>query len=120
MDLCEKWTSWNSKGCPDPTPFTVDDLKLFSAGQIQEFLAELLDAPPLSAVAIEMMANLYNLKPVHNAEIKLTWLRLCLRAKIKEAIPVAIGNDIFRFSSYESANIHLFLNLQSSQLRWVV
>ena len=68
-DLCQKWCEWDSSGCPEPTPFTYQDITTISAGQIQEFLAELLIAEPLSVKAIQKMQLLYKFDDSKNCEI---------------------------------------------------
>ncbi len=89
-DLCKKWCDWNSSGCKDPYSFSTDDLKLFSPSQTEEFLAELLIIDPLNMKAIDVMRRLYSFDSVRNSEIKFRWLRLCLRAHVKESIDPAI------------------------------
>lgn len=88
--LCQLWSDWNNKGCPEPISMSPEDLKTLSPSQIQEFLAQLLLGPPLSCQTIEKMQQIYGLNGVQNAEIKLRWLRLCLRAQYKESIPLAV------------------------------
>ena len=89
-ELCGRWSTWNTSGCAEPCPFTAEDLKSFNPGQVEEFLAELLTADPLSATAVNVMGRLYGFNSMRNAEIKFRWLRLGLRAQLKEAIPLAI------------------------------
>ena len=89
-DLCKEWCDWNSAGCPEPCPFSGSDLKTFSSGQIQQFLSELLIAEPLNPKTIDVMRPLYSFDSVRNSEIKMRWLRLGLKAQIKEAIAPAI------------------------------
>jgi len=88
--LREKWCDWNAKGCPEPAPFSSGDLDSLSAGQTQEFLAQLLIENPLSKAAIEKMQSLYNFNEVKNCEILFRWLRLCLKAEYEEGVPLAI------------------------------
>ncbi|XP_057377161.1 leukotriene A-4 hydrolase-like [Daphnia carinata] len=88
--LCQQWSDWNNKGCPEPVCMSPEDLKTLSPSQIQEFLAQLLLGPPLSCKTVEKMQQIYGLDSVQNAEIKFRWLRLCLRAQYKESIPLAV------------------------------
>jgi len=70
QELCQRWIDWNSKNCADPCPFTSEDLKNFSPAQVQEFLAQLLLATPLSVQAVKVMQDKYNFNDIQNAEIK--------------------------------------------------
>nr|SVE80303.1 EOG090X0AVX [Daphnia magna] len=76
--LCQLWSDWNNKGCPEPISMSPEDLKTLSPSQIQEFLAQLLLGPPLSCQTIEKMQQIYGLNGVQNAEIKLSW---CIPAR---------------------------------------
>lgn len=71
--LCQLWSDWNNKGCPEPISMSPEDLKTLSPSQIQEFLAQLLLGPPLSCQTIEKMQQIYGLNGVQNAEIKLRY-----------------------------------------------
>ena len=72
--LCEKWCVWNAKGCVEPAPFSMEDMESLSAGQRQEFLAQLLIAEPLTKAAIEKMQSIYNFNEVKNCEILFRYL----------------------------------------------
>ena len=69
-DLCDRWTEWSSKGCPEPVPFSSGDLASFSSDQIQEFLAQLIQGPSLSIEAMKTMQQLYKFDAVDNNEVK--------------------------------------------------
>jgi leukotriene-A4 hydrolase len=62
----------------------------FSTHQIIEFLAKLLEQKPLSHGQIERLQAVHNYNAVQNAEIRLAWLRLCLRAHVKGAVSLAL------------------------------
>jgi len=87
VSLCERWSKADDS---DLKQFTADDLKSFNAYQIKEFLAGLLEQPALSANKISQMEELYKLNAMKNSEIRFRWLRLCLKAKIKSAVPLAL------------------------------
>ncbi len=46
--------------------------------------------PPLSAVKLEKMEELYHFNSVKNSEIRFRWLRLNLRAKIETSVSKAL------------------------------
>lgn len=73
-DLSQRWSDWSEKNCPEPTPFSSDDLASFTSDQIQEFLARLILSAPLSLRAIKVMEELYKLDKVQNAEEKFRYL----------------------------------------------
>ena len=108
--LLKKLRDWNEKGCPETIPLTAEEFKALTHAQLEEFLSQLLLSTPLSEKAIVSMQDLYNFKNVQNAEIKfryvarkikrfhsiiklipaIRWLRLCIQAHYKEAIPQAV------------------------------
>lgn len=65
--LSKKWISWNEK---TPAPFTAKDLSELSSLQIREFLAQLLEADPLTIVKLTAMQEAYDFSNVVNAEIR--------------------------------------------------
>ena len=90
LELSEKWSNWSDKGCPDPAPFSTEDLASLSLAQIQEFLSQLVLSEPLTVKAVKTMQELYKLDAVMNSEVRLRWVRLCLRAQYEDVIPNAI------------------------------
>uniref|UniRef100_A0A4W3J0Z8 Leukotriene A-4 hydrolase n=1 Tax=Callorhinchus milii TaxID=7868 RepID=A0A4W3J0Z8_CALMI len=72
------------------TIFTNEDLKPLSSNQVVEFLTLLLQEPVLSLQHVKQMQEVYKFNSTKNAEIRFRWLRLCLRAKWEEAIPLAL------------------------------
>lgn len=87
VDLYQRW----SKASDDDLKlFTADDLKSFNSYQIKEFLAGLLEKPELPESKISRMEELYKFNGVKNSEVRFRWLRLCLKAKVKSAIPLAL------------------------------
>lgn len=86
-ELKEKWVKWNPV---DSSPFTEADLANFTSGQKVEFLGQLLEEEPLSVTKVAKMQELYNFNAVNNSEIKFRWIRLGLRSKWDDAIPLAV------------------------------
>ncbi|XP_048743567.2 leukotriene A-4 hydrolase-like isoform X1 [Ostrea edulis] len=83
-ELCQKWSSAGEK---ELEQFNPSDLKSFSSVQVREFLAQLLEQPPLSNTKIQKMEELYKLNAVRNSEVRFRWLRLSIKAQWKDAIP---------------------------------
>lgn len=52
-----------------PCPFKPEDINNMSSGQVQEFLAQLLEEKPLSLTKLQTMENTYKLNSVGNSEI---------------------------------------------------
>jgi leukotriene-A4 hydrolase len=85
--LREDWVKWIES---EPCPFTSSDLENFSSGQKIEFLGQLLEENPISTEKVRKMQDVYNFNAVNNSEIKFRWIRLGLRSKWEDAIPLAI------------------------------
>ncbi|RZF35040.1 hypothetical protein LSTR_LSTR009632 [Laodelphax striatellus] len=88
-EACDKfasdWINWDC--CGEPT-FTADDLTKFTPPQREQFLSQLLLADSFPTRKVQAMQKLYNLNSVNNCEIKFRWLRLCLKAKWTDAVPL--------------------------------
>uniref|UniRef100_A0A8C5U0Y3 Leukotriene A(4) hydrolase n=1 Tax=Malurus cyaneus samueli TaxID=2593467 RepID=A0A8C5U0Y3_9PASS len=112
VDVLDKvdWSSWfHAPGMPPVKPtydmtlsnacvalksdlgsFSSADLKEMSSHQIIEFLALLLLEEPLPLSHVQRMQEVYDFNAVNNSEIRFRWLRLCIRSKWEEAIPLAL------------------------------
>uniref|UniRef100_A0A8C5X695 Leukotriene A-4 hydrolase n=1 Tax=Malurus cyaneus samueli TaxID=2593467 RepID=A0A8C5X695_9PASS len=98
VDVLDKvdWSSWfHAPGMPpakesDLGSFSSADLKEMSSHQIIEFLALLLLEEPLPLSHVQRMQEVYDFNAVNNSEIRFRWLRLCIRSKWEEAIPLAL------------------------------
>uniref|UniRef100_A0A8D2QQX6 Leukotriene A-4 hydrolase n=2 Tax=Passeriformes TaxID=9126 RepID=A0A8D2QQX6_ZOSLA len=98
VDILDKvdWNSWfHAPGMPpakesDLGSFSSADLKGMSSHQLIEFLALLLLEPPLPLSHVQRMQEVYDFNAIHNSEIRFRWLRLCIRSKWEEAIPLAL------------------------------
>ncbi|XP_036376123.1 leukotriene A-4 hydrolase [Megalops cyprinoides] len=86
INLCKRWTQAKEA---DLAGFSEADLKALSSHQVIEFLALLLQEEPIPVSHVKRMQEVYNLNAVKNAEIKFRWLRLCVRSKWEEAVPLA-------------------------------
>uniref|UniRef100_A0A8D8PRL4 Leukotriene A-4 hydrolase n=2 Tax=Cacopsylla melanoneura TaxID=428564 RepID=A0A8D8PRL4_9HEMI len=88
-DLASRWISWNQSVTPTP-PFEKQDLAKFSPGQKIEFLAILLDKEFNDISKVQALQETYNLNRVKNCEIRFRWLKLCLKSKWKEQVPLVV------------------------------
>ncbi|XP_078716937.1 leukotriene A-4 hydrolase [Lampetra fluviatilis] len=90
-DACSALAArWSQTKDVDLASFNADDLKDFSSNQKVEFLALLLLQPALPVKSLQRMEEVYKLNSVKNSEIRFRWLRLGLRARWEEAIPLAL------------------------------
>nr|XP_022300395.1 leukotriene A-4 hydrolase-like isoform X2 [Crassostrea virginica] len=82
--LCQRWSS---AGDNELGQFDPNDLTSLTSVQVVEFLALLLEEPQLPVIKVQKMNELYKLNAVKNSEVRLRWLRLCIKAQWKDAIP---------------------------------
>jgi leukotriene-A4 hydrolase len=85
--LATRWT----EATDDLSQFQESDLREFSAFQTKGFLALLLEQGPLAKEKIVKMEELYHFNSSKNAEIRFRWLRLCIRARVDSAVPLALS-----------------------------
>ncbi|XP_064899430.1 leukotriene A-4 hydrolase isoform X2 [Columba livia] len=85
--LSQRWIQ--AKEC-DLGSFSSADLKEMSSHQLIEFLAQLLLEAPLPVSHVKRMQEVYDFNAINNSEIRFRWLRLCIRSKWEEAIPLAL------------------------------
>ncbi|KAJ7414107.1 Leukotriene A-4 hydrolase [Willisornis vidua] len=85
--LSQRWIEAKES---DLGSFSSADLKEMSSHQLIEFLALLLLEAPLPLSHVQRMQEVYNFNAIHNSEIRFRWLRLCIRSKWEEAIPLAL------------------------------
>ncbi|XP_030070657.1 leukotriene A-4 hydrolase [Microcaecilia unicolor] len=85
--LSQRWIKATES---DLCSFCSEDLKQLSSHQQIEFLALLLQEEPLPVSHVKRMQNVYNFNAVKNSEIRARWLRLCIRSKWEDAIPLAL------------------------------
>ncbi|MGH0148532.1 UNVERIFIED_CONTAM: hypothetical protein FKN15_024224 [Acipenser sinensis] len=86
-----------------------------------------LDPIPLSHV--KRMQEVYNLNAVKNSEIRFRWLRVCVRAKWEEAVPLAfqmateqgrmkftrpLFRELYNFDKYREQTVSTFLKCRSA------
>nr|XP_034306708.1 leukotriene A-4 hydrolase isoform X4 [Crassostrea gigas] len=82
--LCQRWSTSADN---DLDQFDSSDLTSMAPLQVVECLGLLVEDPPLSLIKIQKMNELYKLNVTKNSEFKFRWLRLCIKAQWKEAIP---------------------------------
>uniref|UniRef100_A0A3Q3GW40 Leukotriene A-4 hydrolase n=1 Tax=Labrus bergylta TaxID=56723 RepID=A0A3Q3GW40_9LABR len=74
----------------DLSGFKQSDLKSLSSHQVVEFLSLLLQEDPLPLTHVKKMQDVYDLNSFMNSEIRFRWLRLCVRSRWEEAVPMAL------------------------------
>uniref|UniRef100_H3CCG6 Leukotriene A(4) hydrolase n=1 Tax=Tetraodon nigroviridis TaxID=99883 RepID=H3CCG6_TETNG len=87
MALARRWRTAEEQ---DLSTFTQADLKALSSHQLVEFLSLLLQEDPLPLAHVKKMQEVYDLNACLNAEIRCRWLRLCVRSRWEEAVPLAL------------------------------
>uniref|UniRef100_A0A8C9Z9J2 Leukotriene A(4) hydrolase n=1 Tax=Sander lucioperca TaxID=283035 RepID=A0A8C9Z9J2_SANLU len=107
----------------DLSSFKESDVKTLSSHQIIEFLSLLLQEP-LPLTHVKKMQQLYDLNASMNAEIRFRWLRLCVRARWEEAVPMAMKmateqgrmkftrplfKEVFNFEKYRDEAVRMFV-----------
>ncbi|XP_060927955.1 leukotriene A-4 hydrolase isoform X1 [Limanda limanda] len=119
IDLSQRWIK-----AIDLNSFTENDLKTMSSHQLIEFLSLLLQEDPLPLTHLKKMQEVYSLNVVLNAEIRFRWLRLCVRSKWEEAVPLALKmateqgrmkftrplfREVFNFEKFSDEAVRVFL-----------
>ncbi|XP_066561109.1 leukotriene A-4 hydrolase [Amia ocellicauda] len=123
--LCQKWIKAKEA---DLKSFSEADIKQLSSHQVIEFLALLLLENPIPLSHVKRMQEVYNLNAIKNSEIKLRWLRVCVRAKWEEAVPLALKmateqgrmkftrplfREVYNFEKYREEAVNTFLKHKS-------
>ncbi|NXR05729.1 LKHA4 hydrolase, partial [Semnornis frantzii] len=124
--LCKRWIKAKES---DLGSFSSEDLKEMSSHQLIEFLVLLLLEPPLPLSHVQWMQQVYNFNAINNSEIRLRWLRLCIRSKWEEAIPLALKmateqgrmkftrplfRDLYNFDKSQDLAVKTFLEHRAS------
>ncbi|KAJ1162045.1 hypothetical protein NDU88_002524 [Pleurodeles waltl] len=87
IKLSQRWSKATES---DLSTFSTTEIDALSSQQRIEFLALLLHEAPLPVTHVKRMQEVYKFNGVKNSEIRFRWLRLCIRAKWEEAIPLAL------------------------------
>eukprot|EP00042_Codosiga_hollandica_P053495 m.701133 g.701133 ORF g.701133 m.701133 type:complete len:607 (+) comp58710_c0_seq5:46-1866(+) len=82
-------TRWTAAQAPFDQ-FSAGDLAGFSSLQTQVFLDALLQQPPFTHAVIEALNNAYKFNEARNAEIRLRWQRLCIKAEWTPIFPLVV------------------------------
>jgi leukotriene-A4 hydrolase len=88
INLANRWDE--ARSSEDLSSFSAKDIENFSAGQKIVFLEKLSDCEPLPHRLIEMMDELYNLTPNHNADLRLRWQQICLISSYEPIYPEVV------------------------------
>ncbi|KAM9705242.1 LOW QUALITY PROTEIN: leukotriene A-4 hydrolase-like [Menidia menidia] len=119
--LTQKWTQAKDQ---DLEGFKGADLKTLSSHQIIEFLSLLLQEDPLPLTHVKKMQEVYDLNASTNSEIRFRWLRLCVRSRWEEAVPLALKmateqgrmkftrplfREVYSFSRFQQEAVRVFL-----------
>ncbi|KAE8615200.1 hypothetical protein XENTR_v10008440 [Xenopus tropicalis] len=123
--LSQKWVKAKES---DLSSFNADDVKDLSSHQLIEVLTILLLEAPLTVSHVKRMQEVYNLNDVKNSEIRFRWLRLCIRAKCEDVIPLALKmtteqgrmkftrplyRDLYNFEKAREETVNTFLKNRS-------
>uniref|UniRef100_A0A3Q2QGI9 Leukotriene A4 hydrolase n=1 Tax=Fundulus heteroclitus TaxID=8078 RepID=A0A3Q2QGI9_FUNHE len=119
--LSQRWLKAKQQ---DLNGFSESEVKTLSSHQLIEFLSLLLQEEPLPLTHVKKMQELYNLNASTNAEIRFRWLRLCVRSKWEEAVPLALKmateqgrmkftrplfREVFNFDKYRDEAVRVFV-----------
>uniref|UniRef100_A0A665V068 Leukotriene A-4 hydrolase n=1 Tax=Echeneis naucrates TaxID=173247 RepID=A0A665V068_ECHNA len=85
--LSQRWIKAKDQ---DLSSFQDHDVKVLSSHQLIEFLSLLLHEDPLPLTHVKKMQEVYDLNAFMNSEIRFRWLRLCVRCRWEEAVPMAL------------------------------
>ncbi|CAB1333767.1 unnamed protein product [Coregonus sp. 'balchen'] len=119
--LCKRWVK-TKEG--DLGNFSEVDVKTLSTHQLIEFLSLLLQEEPLPLSHVKRMQEVYHLNAFINAEIRFRWLRLCVKSKWEDAIPMALKmateqgrmkftrplfKEVYNFDKYREEAVRVFI-----------
>uniref|UniRef100_A0A4W5LLX3 Leukotriene A(4) hydrolase n=1 Tax=Hucho hucho TaxID=62062 RepID=A0A4W5LLX3_9TELE len=119
--LCKRWVK-TKEG--DLGNFSEVDVKTLSAHQLIEFLSLLLQEEPLPLSHVRQMQEVYQLNAFNNAEIRFRWLRLCVKSKWEDAVPMALKmateqgrmkftrplfKEVYNFDKYREEAVRVFI-----------
>uniref|UniRef100_A0A3P9K287 Leukotriene A(4) hydrolase n=1 Tax=Oryzias latipes TaxID=8090 RepID=A0A3P9K287_ORYLA len=114
---------WTKAGDQDLDGFSESDVKTLSSHQLIEFLSLLLHENPLPLTHVKKMQEVYGLNTCSNSEIRFRWLKLCVRSKWEEAVPLALKmateqgrmkftrplfREVFNFNKYRDEAVKVF------------
>ncbi|KAH9503588.1 Leukotriene A-4 hydrolase [Bulinus truncatus] len=86
--LAQKWIQQPDN---DPGVFTAADFSSLPSFLIREFLSQLLSAdPPVSLIKVERLEQVYHFNDIKNSEIRLKWLRLCIKVQWENCVSHAL------------------------------
>ncbi|KAK6314999.1 leukotriene A-4 hydrolase [Coregonus clupeaformis] len=119
--LCKRWVK-TKEG--DLGNFNEVDVKTLSTHQLIEFLSLLLQEEPLPLSHVKRMQEVYQLNAFINAEIRFRWLRLCVKSKWEDAVPMALKmateqgrmkftrplfKEVYNFDKYREEAVRVFI-----------
>ncbi|XP_061768057.1 leukotriene A-4 hydrolase [Nerophis ophidion] len=119
--LCQRWVQAKEQ---DLNGFSESDVKKLSSHQLIEFFSLLLQEEPLPLSHVKKMQEVYDLNSCMNAEVRFRWLRLCVRSRWEEAVPMALKmateqgrmkftrplfREVFNYEKYREEAVHVFL-----------
>lgn len=122
ITLSQKWTKATEQ---DLDGFQESDVKTLSSHQLIEFLSLLLQEDPLPVTHVKKMQDLYDMNSYMNSEIRFRWLRLCVRSKWEDMVPMALKmateqgrlkftrplfREVYTFEKYREEAVRVFLS----------
>ncbi|XP_056132354.1 leukotriene A-4 hydrolase [Lampris incognitus] len=119
--LCQRWVKAKDG---DLGGFKEADVKILSSHQLIEFLSLLLQEEALPLGHVRKMQQVYKFNDCTNAEIRFRWLRLCVKSRSEEAVPLALKmatdqgrmkftrplfREVYNFDKYREETVRTFL-----------
>uniref|UniRef100_A0A646QDM6 Leukotriene A(4) hydrolase n=1 Tax=Hemiscolopendra marginata TaxID=943146 RepID=A0A646QDM6_9MYRI len=85
--LSERWINASTEHL---SSFGSSDIKQLTSMQICEFLSLLLQTENFSLEKLKAMQKAYNFSEIRNSEIKFRWIRLGIKSRWTDSIPLAL------------------------------
>ncbi|GFO29176.1 leukotriene a-4 hydrolase [Plakobranchus ocellatus] len=82
---------WISQPETDLNVFSPDDINNLPSLLVRQFLQFLLDGAPMPLAKVVHMEQVYSFNGVRNSEVRFRWLRLCIKARWVDCIPLALN-----------------------------
>ncbi|XP_043943121.1 leukotriene A-4 hydrolase-like [Protopterus annectens] len=131
--LADKCTTlsqrWSKAKESELYSFSSADIEEMTPLQLIEFLSQLLLKDPLPLKHVQRMQDVYSFNAVTNMEIRFRWLRLCLRSKWDNAVPLALRmvteqgrlkftrplfRDLYDFTKFRQEAINAYMKYKQS------
>lgn len=119
--LCQRWVKSKEETL---CGFTEADVKTLSSHQLINFMSLLLQEELFPLSHVKKMQEVYKLNSYNNAEIRARWLRLCVKSKWEDAVPLALKmatdqgrmkftrplfREVYNFDKFRDEAVRVFL-----------